>query len=235
LPKDRGGCQKCCCKCCRDFYISLSGTSMSAPHIAGVVALMLHKNPTLTHTQIRNLLIANFAPKPGDSTPDEDLGWGAGKVDAEETLHSTNQVNPPVPKVAVPQTDVLGALHEQLLATPRGAELAGLFDKHADEVMGLINRNKRVATVWHRCRGPVWVRLALRAAHTPQMRVPLEAEGLSLQDGVRRFGAILMRYASAAFRQDLLRYEADFGLIGDGMTLQEMIDVVGNRRSLMAA
>ena len=162
------------------------------------------------------------------------MGWGAGRADAKKTVDTVTQVNPPVPKVAVPQPDALGILHEQLLATSRGAELVGLFDKHADEVMELINRNKRVATVWHRCRGPVWVRLALRAAHTPHVRVPLHAAGLSLQESVCRFGEILKRYASTAFRQDLQRYEGDVGMISDGMTLQEMIEAVGNRARVAA-
>jgi len=234
LATDRTGCKSCCCECCQDFYVDMSGTSMSAPHITGVIALMLHKNPNLTHTEIKNLLTANFAAKPGDSTPDEDVGWGAGRVDAKKTVDVVTQVNPPVSKVAVPQTDALGALQEQLRATARGAELAGLFDKHGDEVMALINRNKRVATVWHRCRGPVWVRLALRAAHTPHIRVPFEADGLSLQESAHRFGEILKRYASAAFRQDLQRYQADLGMISDGMTLQEMIEAVGNRAGVPA-
>ena len=234
LSKDRGGCQRCCCQCCQDFYVDKSGTSMSAPHITGVIALMLHRNPNLTHTDIKDLLTKNFAAKPSDSTPDEDVGWGAGRVDAKKTVDKVTQVNPPVPKIAVPQTDVLGALYEQLLATPRGAELVALFDKHADEVMELINRNKRVATVWHRYRGPVWVRLALRAAHTPHVQVPLRADGLSLHESARRFGEILKRYASAAFRQDLQRYEVDIGMISDGMTLQEIIDVVGNRAGALA-
>ena len=234
LAKDRTGCQSCCCDCCQDFYVDKSGTSMSAPHITGVVALMLHKNPNLTHTDIRNLLMANFAAKPGDSTPDEDVGWGAGRVDAKKTVDVVTQVNPPVSKVAVPQPDALVTLHERLLATARGPELAGLFDKHADEVMELINRNKRVATVWHRCRGPVWVRLALRAAHTPHVRVPLQANGLSLQESARCFGEILKRYASAAFRQDLQRYESDVGMISDGMSLQEIIEAVGNRAGKLA-
>jgi len=229
LGKDRHGCKQCCCKCCRDYYVSKSGTSMSAPHIAGVIALMLHKDPTLTHTQIKAALTANAAPKPSDSTSAEDLGWGSGKVDVKKTVDAETQINPPVPKLAVPQPDALDALHEQLLATERGAELAGLYDKHAGEVWGLINRNKRVATVWHRCRGPVWVRLALRSAYAPNMRVPLEANGLSLYEGIQRFGAILNRYASAAFRQDLERYASDFALVRDGMSLQEMIEAVGNR------
>ena len=234
LSKDRTGCQSCCCECCQDFYVDKSGTSISAPHITGVVALMLHKNPNLTHTDIRNLLTTNFSAKPGDSTPDEDVGWGAGRVDAKKTVDAVTQVNPPVSKVAVPQPNALRVLHEQLLATARGPELSGLFDKHAREVMDLINRNKRVATVWHRCRGPLWVRLALRAAHTPHVHVPLHAQGLSLQQSASRFGEILKRYASAPFRQDLERYQADIGIIDDGMTLQEMIEAVGNRAKALA-
>jgi hypothetical protein len=229
LPSDRTGCKSCCCDCCQDFYVDMSGTSMAAPHITGVIALMLHKNPNLTHTEIKNLLTTNFSAKPGDSTPDEDVGWGAGRVDAKKTVDAVTQVNPPLSKVAVPQTDVLGALHEQLLATARGAELAGLFDKHADEVMELINRNKRVATVWHRCRGPVWVRLALRAAYTPGMRVPLETDGLSVHEAIRRLAAVLRRYASVAFLEDLRRYQSDIASITEEMTLQEMIEFVGSR------
>jgi subtilisin family serine protease len=230
LPQNRTGCQSCCCECCQNFYENLNGTSMSAPHITGLIALMLHKNPTLTHIQIKAALRANAAPKPADSTPDENEGWGAGKADAQQTVGAVAQVNPPVtPLLAAPLPAPFVALHKQLLATERGPELAGLFEKYAREMMGLITQNKRVATVWHRCRGPIWVRLALRAAYAPRMRVPLEADGLSLHEGIRRLGEILQRYASAPLLEDWRRHEADLALITDGMTLEEIIQVVGNR------
>ncbi|MBW4510251.1 MAG: S8 family serine peptidase [Scytonematopsis contorta HA4267-MV1] len=37
-------------------YAYKPGTSMAAPHVAGVVALMLSANPNLTHAQIRQIL-----------------------------------------------------------------------------------------------------------------------------------------------------------------------------------
>jgi hypothetical protein len=59
-----------------DGYVIMSGTSMSAPHVAGVVALMLQRNPTLSVEEVRQNLIAST----GRSYWDEKTGWG--KVDA---------------------------------------------------------------------------------------------------------------------------------------------------------
>jgi subtilisin family serine protease len=39
------------------LYKSMNGTSMAAPHVAGVVALMLSANPNLTPTQVRQMMI----------------------------------------------------------------------------------------------------------------------------------------------------------------------------------
>jgi serine protease AprX len=47
------------------FYTTLSGTSMAAPHVAGVVALMLDANPKLTPTQVKNILQNTATPMAG--------------------------------------------------------------------------------------------------------------------------------------------------------------------------
>ena len=74
-----------CCDCCVDFYVDLSGTSMSAPHVTGVVALMLQKKPTLTFDQIRKKLQTSArAPGGAVATPNND--WGFGKIDAKAAV-----------------------------------------------------------------------------------------------------------------------------------------------------
>ena len=58
-------------------YTTMSGTSMATPHVAGVVALMLDANPSLTPGQIRDALRATA--KAMNAAPHE---AGAGYVDA---------------------------------------------------------------------------------------------------------------------------------------------------------
>jgi subtilisin family serine protease len=64
--------------------VDMSGTSMAAPHVAGIVALMLQKNGALTAEQSRAILIAAARP-PAGVTP-FDVAWGYGKVDAKAAV-----------------------------------------------------------------------------------------------------------------------------------------------------
>ncbi len=234
-------CFICCCSCC-EAYVDKGGTSMAAPHIAGVIALMLHRDPNLKHDEITKALTANAAPKPSDTSPNDDLGWGAGRVDADETMTSTavEAVNPPVfaeaadPSIvpeALPHADPVLVLRDELLATERGAEFSKLFEQHATEVWSLINTNRRVATVWRRCKGPVWVRLSLRAAHSPALPLPMRLDDLTLHQATDRFARVLRRYASAPLRRDLQTYLPQLSVLKEGMGLSDLIQAAGNREA----
>jgi subtilisin family serine protease len=54
---------------------------MSAPHVTGVIAQMLQKQPALTAAQIKAILIAS-ARRPGYAPLAFDAAWGYGVVDA---------------------------------------------------------------------------------------------------------------------------------------------------------
>lgn len=64
-------------------YYYLGGTSMSSPHVAGVVALMLQKNGSLTQAQVEGILEATALPF---GAPD---ATGAGLVLADAALLGT--------------------------------------------------------------------------------------------------------------------------------------------------
>ncbi|MEM4638097.1 MAG: S8 family serine peptidase [Candidatus Woesearchaeota archaeon] len=62
-------------------YQTMSGTSMAAPHVTGVVALMLEKNPSLTPSQTRRILL-NSAVNISDYV----FNVGSGEVNAINAL-----------------------------------------------------------------------------------------------------------------------------------------------------
>ena len=66
-----------------DSYVPKSGTSMAAPHVAGVAALMLAKNAALTPDQVESMLKSSaraFPVSPGTTT------IGTGIVDAKKAV-----------------------------------------------------------------------------------------------------------------------------------------------------
>ncbi|RKP49295.1 S8 family peptidase [Trinickia fusca] len=75
----------------RDGYERYNGTSMAAPHVAGVASLMLAVDPTLTPEQLRTTLLASTRPYAEGSTcaPNADgTVCGAGTLDAERALEA---------------------------------------------------------------------------------------------------------------------------------------------------
>jgi subtilisin family serine protease len=72
--------------CASTWYSYKSGTSMSAPHVTGVVALMLDKNPNLTVQQVKDYLYDNtISVGPND---------GNGRVDAYAAVNAVPNPNP---------------------------------------------------------------------------------------------------------------------------------------------
>ena len=70
-------------------YVTISGTSMATPHVAGVAALMLEYNPDLTPVRVRRILM-DTATDRGEAGPDNNYGWGVVNA-TDAILHSAEE------------------------------------------------------------------------------------------------------------------------------------------------
>lgn len=77
---------------------TLSGTSMACPHVAGVAALILQRNPELTVTQVNSIICRNAKKLSGvsfnETKPDGTWNneYGYGLVDAYNSLLDTPEI-----------------------------------------------------------------------------------------------------------------------------------------------
>ena len=80
-------------------FASFSGTSMSSPHVAGAVALLLEARPHMSPQAVRGILQNSADPKPWFGNPalgflDNAHRQGAGMLDIEGAIVSTTRVEP---------------------------------------------------------------------------------------------------------------------------------------------
>ncbi|MHB0856006.1 MAG: S8 family peptidase [Anaerolineae bacterium] len=73
-----------------DYYVAASGTSMATPHAAGVAALLLQAQPTLTPEEVKSRFMAGAVDLRTDVN-----AQGAGRVDAYLALHPDAAPTPP--------------------------------------------------------------------------------------------------------------------------------------------
>lgn len=71
-------------------FIRLSGTSMSAPMVTGAIALLLEANPTLTTSEVKQILLENTRTDnfTGDIAPAGSVRWGHGKLDIQQAIQT---------------------------------------------------------------------------------------------------------------------------------------------------
>ena len=93
-------------------YAFYQGTSMAAPHVAGVIALMLAANNTLTPTDINELLAgSHLDPNAGPITQDigdtgRDDNFGYGLIDALQAVNVASNIDGGLSPITGPALNV---------------------------------------------------------------------------------------------------------------------------------
>jgi hypothetical protein len=96
--------------CTNNTYVSWSGTSFSSPIVAGVATLVASVNPTLSNTQIVNILKGTAADL---GSAGYDIYYGQGRVNANSAVLAANS-GPPPPDTQPPAI---------VITSPRGGSL----------------------------------------------------------------------------------------------------------------
>jgi serine protease len=82
---------------CDFAYWFFAGTSMAAPHVSGLAALVLSQNPTLNHVEIRAILQDTADPLPVET------GCGSGLINAHRALQmASGYDSAPVVQIVAP-------------------------------------------------------------------------------------------------------------------------------------
>lgn len=75
-------------------YLSLQGTSMAAPHVAGACALIKQAHPDWTPDQIKAALMNTAKPLAKNGKPYRTYEQGAGRIQVNEAVKATSLVSP---------------------------------------------------------------------------------------------------------------------------------------------
>lgn len=221
-----------CCKCCVDYYVHMDGTSMATPHVTGVVALMLQKKKQLTFQEVRThlQLTARLDGIPSSEQPPfivppagvrQNHIWGSGKINAEAAV---NAIVPavagggggggfPAPFFAIASPGNMSSFPDRVRrwekrfsAHPAFHLSAALISTHYDEILRLVNGNRRVATVWRREGGPMLLRDILFQNCERVPLIPDHVAGHRISELLSRLLKLLARFGSEALRADVARY-----------------------------
>ncbi len=82
-------------------YGFLSGTSMASPHVAGLAALLLSLNPTLSPAEVRALIETHAEDQVGPpyyDLPGRDPYYGAGRIHVGRAVAAATPQEPPPPR-----------------------------------------------------------------------------------------------------------------------------------------
>jgi hypothetical protein len=121
----------------------------------------------------------------------------------------------------------LAAVQRDLDRSESGRLLITLWLRHQEELVRLINTNRRVATVWHRSGAAALIGVLARMIGRPEVTLPETLHGRPLSRSLDQMHEVLVRFASKGLKDDLERARQ---VLPDpaGMTYPQLIDALGS-------
>jgi hypothetical protein len=125
-----------------------------------------------------------------------------------------------------PAAATVSRVLDDLAASEPGRLLLDLWQAHREEVMRLIDHDRRVKLAWHRGGGAALMQLLLRLPADPDRTLPETLYGEPLMDSVDRVRVALARGGSQHLRADLERARAVLPDLG-GRSYAQLVAALG--------
>lgn len=109
----------------------------------------------------------------------------------------------PAPPLEEERPRKLEFLEDALRRSPAGARLADEIARHAEEVIRLINHERRVAATWRRNQGPAFIRAAVDSGFVEDVRIPREVNGVRMEELLLRMADALQRHGGPELRRTI--------------------------------
>jgi hypothetical protein len=106
-----------------------------------------------------------------------------------------------VPSAPNVGADAYRAVRERLLREPSGAWLLELAEAHREEIVHLVNDDRRVTVAWHRAGGPALFAAVLNALRAGEEALPARERGVDAAEVLARMGEVLSVHGSPVLRE----------------------------------
>jgi hypothetical protein len=116
-------------------------------------------------------------------------------------------------------------LPEHLTVLPATQLLESAWREHERELRDLVDRNRRVATAWHRCGGPEMLQAIMRASQVPDSTLPANFNGQPASACLDRLAHTFEKFGSATLRADIARIRSLLPSPG-GLSLTGWLDAL---------
>jgi hypothetical protein len=100
----------------------------------------------------------------------------------------------------------LETFERALRKTARGAEIADAIAAHIEEILYLVNHNRRVAVTWRRNQGPAFVIAFRDSLNGDGIPIPKTVNGVQLERLLLHMSNALQRNGSLELRRMIAKY-----------------------------
>jgi hypothetical protein len=120
--------------------------------------------------------------------------------------HLTFNGAQPIRSEPAPPPRKLEVFERELKGFAAGRCVLKIIEAHAEEVVYLVNHNRRVAAVWQRHQGPAFIRAIVDSGFDAGCKVPKTIKGVALSDLLLRMADMLQRHGTQKLRTTIGRH-----------------------------